>query len=161
MCTFSYCLFFLIDDMEHIFYLVHQNTQFNSHSPSKKTFWATSQQFCRPWRVLSCAITVTRSLSHLELVLFDDATWLQVLPDLVEDSQHGDVGFSGASRCTDEKILISVVGRLKNNGLNSVQSLHAFEDQLPNLRSKESKKKKCDLDYIYSIYTYIQIPLYK
>lgn len=84
----------------------------------------------------------SRSLSHLELVFFDDATWLQVLPDLMQDSQHGDVGLSSASRCTDEKVLVSVVGRLKNNGLDPVQPLHAFEHQLPNLRSKESKKNK-------------------
>lgn len=93
----------------------------------------------------------SRSLSHLELVLFDDATWLQVLPDLVEDSQHGNVGLSSASRRTDEKVLVSVVGCLKNDGLDPVQSLHAFEHQLSNLRSKASKKNinKCDLDYIY------------
>lgn len=93
-------------------------------------------------------------LAHLELVLFDDATWLQVLPDLVEDSQHGDVGLSGASRRTDEKVLVSVVGCLKNNGLDPVQSLHPFEHQLPNLRSKERRNNNnyCNLDLrIFSI----------
>lgn len=96
-------------------------------------------------------------LSHLELVLFDDATWLQVLPDLMEDSQHGDVCLSSASRRTDEKVLVSVVGRLKNNGLDPVQSLHAFEHQLPDLRSKKSRKtkNKCDLDVHIYMHTYI------
>lgn len=88
------------------------------------------------------AHTCPGSQSDLELVLFDDATRLQVLADLVEDRQHGDVGLPRAGGSADEKVLVGVVGRLKHNGLDPVESLHAFEHQLADLRSKESKKKR-------------------
>lgn len=55
----------------------------------------------------------------------------------MEDGQHGDVGLSSAGRSTDQEVLVGVVGRLKHDGLDPVQALQPFEDQLTDLlRSK-------------------------
>ena len=76
------------------------------------------------------------SLLDLEFVLLDDAAWLQVLADLVKNSQHGDVGLAGASWSADQKVFVGVIGRLKDNGLDPVQTLHPLEHQLPDLREE-------------------------
>lgn len=74
-----------------------------------------------------------RGATHLELVLPDDPSGLQVLPDLVQDGQHGDVGLPGSSGGADEQVLVGVVGRLEDDGLDPVQTLHPSEDQLSHL----------------------------
>lgn len=79
------------------------------------------------------------SVSDLEFILFDDATRLQVLADLVEDGQHGDVGLAGASWGADEKVFVRVVGGLKNQRLDPVQTLHPFEHQLSDLSAHTHK----------------------
>lgn len=63
-----------------------------------------------------------------------------MLADFMEDSQHGNVGFSRASWSTDEKVFVGVIGCLEHYGLDPVQSLHPFEYQLPDL-SRESTKR--------------------
>lgn len=77
--------------------------------------------------------------SHLELVLPDEATGLQVLPYLMEDGQHGDVGLAGTSGSADEQVLVGVVGRLEHDGLDPVQPLHPFEHQLSDLPRGEEE----------------------
>lgn len=71
--------------------------------------------------------------SNLELVLPDEASRLQVLAYFMKDGQHGDVGLASTSGSTDEEVFVGVVGRLKYDGLDPVQALHTFEDQLSNL----------------------------
>ena len=69
--------------------------------------------------------------AYLELLA--DAPRVQVLPYLMQHGQHGDVGLPSPSRSTDQQVLIGVVGRLKHNGLDPVQTSHAFEHQLGDL----------------------------
>lgn len=64
-----------------------------------------------------------------------------MLANLMEDGQHGDVGLAGAGWSTDEKVFVGVVGRLKHQGLDPVQTLHALKNQLPDL-SKQSEGRK-------------------
>lgn len=76
---------------------------------------------------LFCFYNVRESVLNLKLVLLDDATRLQVLTDLVKDSQHGNVGLASTRWSADEKVFIGVIGRLKYHGLDPVQTLHALE----------------------------------
>lgn len=71
--------------------------------------------------------------AYLELVLLDDAAGLQVLAYFMKDSQHGDVGLASTSGSTNKEVFVGVIGRLKHDGLDPVQALHTFEDQLSNL----------------------------
>ncbi|MEQ2202009.1 hypothetical protein XENOCAPTIV_022250, partial [Xenoophorus captivus] len=71
--------------------------------------------------------------SDLEFILFDDATRLQVLTDLMQDCQHGDVGLASARWSADQKVFIGFVGRLKHYRLDPVQTLHSLEHQLSDL----------------------------
>lgn len=79
--------------------------------------------------------------AHLELVLLDDAAGLQVLPYLMEDGQHGDVGLPGAGGSADEQVFVGVVGRLEDDGLDPVEPLHPSEHQLCDLpRGEEGRR---------------------
>ena len=91
------------------------------------------------------------SASDLEFVLLDDAPGLQVLVDLVEHGQHGDVGLAGASRSADEQVLVGVVGRLKHDGLDPVQTLHPLEHQLADLSEQVREGKDEGLTHYYNI----------
>ena len=73
------------------------------------------------------------SNQNLERVLLEDAAGLHVLPDLVEDAEHGDVGLAGTGGRADQQVLVGVVGRLEHDGLDAVQTLHPLEHQLPDL----------------------------
>lgn len=86
-------------------------------------------------------IFVRVSVSDLEIVLLDDASWLQMVADLVQDRQHGDVGLTSAGRSTDEEVFIGVVGRLKHKRLDSVQTLHPLKHQLSNLNKDKERRK--------------------
>jgi len=79
--------------------------------------------------------------SDLEFILLDDAA-LNVLVDLVEDGQHGDVGLAGAGRGADEKVFVGVVGRLVDQGLDPVQTRHPLEHQLGDLGKQSESKQK-------------------
>lgn len=57
---------------------------------------------------------------YLKLVLADDSPRLQVLTDLVEDGEHGDVGFASTGGCADEQVFIGVVSCLEHYRLDSV-----------------------------------------
>lgn len=72
---------------------------------------------------------------YLKLVLADDSPRLQVLTDLVEDGEHGDVGFASTGGCADEQVFIGVVSCLEHYRLDSVQPFHALEHQLANLQT--------------------------
>lgn len=84
---------------------------------------------------------VCKCVSDLEFVFLYHTTWLQVLADLMKDSQHGDVGLAGASWSTDQKVFIGVVGRLKHHGLDPVQTLHSLKHQLPDLTEHNKGRK--------------------
>lgn len=77
----------------------------------------------------------------LEFILLDDTARLQVLTDLVKNSQHGDVGLASTSWSADQKVFIGVIGGLKHHGLDPVQTLHTLEHKLSNL-SKQNKERK-------------------
>ena len=58
-----------------------------------------------------------KTFSHvmnLEFVSLDDSI-LNVVLDLSEDSEHGDVGLAGSGRGRDEKVLTSTVGHVKHD----------------------------------------------
>ena len=72
-------------------------------------------------------------VTYLELVLLDDPPGLQVLVDHMKHGQHGDVGLAGAGGSADQEVLVGVVGRLKHQRLDPVQTLHALKHQLCDL----------------------------
>lgn len=63
-----------------------------------------------------------------------------MLPDLVQNGEHGDVGLACTRGSTNKHVLISVICRLKYDGLDPVQSFHIFKHQLPNLEKKERQR---------------------
>lgn len=72
---------------------------------------------------------------YLKLILAYDSPGLQVLADLVQDGEHGYVGFAGTGGRADEQVFIGVVSCLEHYRLDSVQLLHALEHQLANLQT--------------------------
>ena len=92
-----------------------------------------------PDTIIYCFSSVTevtslasRLPSHLECILLDDSL-LNVLLQFMQDSQHGDVGLPGSSWCTNQKVLVAVVGRLKDHRLDAVQIARSLEGNLTNL----------------------------
>ncbi len=81
-------------------------------------------------------------MEYLEFIFLDDAARLQMLADLVQNSQHGDVGLASAGRSTDKKVFICVVGCLEHHGLDPVQTLHPLEHQLPDLHKHSEGRRE-------------------
>lgn len=58
------------------------------------------------------------------------AAALDVVLDEREEGEHGNVGLAGARGGADEKVLLAVVGRVEDRGLDAVQLLEVLERQL-------------------------------
>lgn len=74
--------------------------------------------------------------THFKLVLLNDALF-NMLPNLMDDSKHGNVGLSSTRWGTDEKVLIAVVSHWVHHRLDSVQSGAAPKCHLTNLGEGE------------------------
>ena len=57
-----------------------------------------------------------------------------MLPDLVQNRQHGDVGLSCSGGCTDQQVLVCFVRSVEHNRLDQIQTLGVLERCLANLR---------------------------
>ena len=77
----------------------------------------------------------SESEADLELVLFDDPLG-DVLLHLMEDSQHGNVGFPGSRRGTDQQVLVCLVGRIIHHRLDTIQGFGILKGKLCNLQQK-------------------------
>ena len=55
---------------------------------------------------------------------------------LVEDGQHGNVGFPGSRRGTDQQVLVCLVGRIIHHGLDTIQGFGILKGKLCNLQQK-------------------------
>ena len=80
-------------------------------------------------------------ISYLKFILFDN-TLLKMLANFMQNCKHCNVGLSSPSRGTNQHVLIGVVGSLKHNWLDSIESPHSFKSQLPNLERERERKKE-------------------
>ena len=69
-----------------------------------------------------------------------------VLFQLPEDSEHSDVGFSGSRRGANQKILVGLVSRFEDDGLNSIQALHALKKGIENFILGHARMKNNQQD---------------
>lgn len=80
-------------------------------------------------------------ISYLKFILFDN-TLLKMLANFMQNCKHRNVGLSSSSRGTNQHVLIGVVGSLKDNWLDSIESPHSFKSQLPNLKKDMTHYKR-------------------
>ena len=66
-------------------------------------------------------------IRHLEGVKVDGTVGATVLPNLVQQRQHGYVGLAGASGGAEQHILCREEGRLVDRALDAVQARHALK----------------------------------
>ena len=81
------------------------------------------------------SVTVT----NLELVRLDDAL-VDMLLDLVYHRQHRYVRLSRAGRSAHEQVLVTLVGSVEHDRLDTVERLHALERDLTDLRGQGHSK---------------------
>lgn len=72
-------------------------------------------------------------LNVLNTVSLIFLSYSRYLLDCAQNSQHGNVGFACACWCAHKHVLVSAVGSVPDNGLNSVEVCHAFEGKLSHI----------------------------